>query len=191
MIQSQREVGGPRDLDHATVPSRRSPAGRPAEVAPGLSHRRGTGRVRVASGARQVHRAHERGAHGRPVLDCAQEHRSAGSRPDWLASGSRASTNCPSAAPRRSRTPKAARQDCLSGLGRPRSSPTTSSARTCSAQSCPRSNSAGCTALAIMAGSTSTPAGLSRARRSAPLPKVLLEVRDGIVYATGVEESAT
>ena len=171
--------------------SRRSAARRPAEVAPGLSHRLGAGRVRVASGARQVHRAHERGARGRPVLDCAQEHlRPAAGPIGWRADRERRRT----VRRRRQDVHVPRRQhaaDCWSGLGRPRSSPTTSNARTSSAQWCPPSNSAGCTALATTAGSTSIPAGLWRARRSAPLPRVLLEMREGNVYATGVEESAT
>ena len=82
-------------------------------------------------------------------------------------------------------TPRLARAD----RREPASSPTTSSARTCCARSCPPSNWGASTARAMTAGSTSRPAGRWPGPPRRPLPRILVEMRDSPVYATGVEES--
>ena len=93
-----------------------------------------------------------------------------------------------SAAPRRSPTPKAARRACSCGPARPRSSPTTRVHAPAVPGGARGRSTAGCTALATTAGSTSQTGRPLAGPPQRPLPRILLEVRDGIVYATGVEE---
>ena len=103
----------------------------------------------------------------------------------------RAWTSCPIGGAKTFTYPEGSTPRCSCGPARPRSSPTTSSARTCSARWC-RLSKQGRLHCPCHNGWFDLETGRpSPARRSGPLPRICVEVRDGIVYATGVEESTT
>ena len=191
MIQSQRGAEGPRDLDHGTVP----PDGRPLAEQPKwrrdfpidwaqdeyVSRRELVKFIVLTSAALAV------GQFWIVLKSLFGRRRgTAAGRADR-----RRGRAVRSAEPRRSPTPKEARPGCSCGRARPRSSRTTSSARTSCVPSCPPSTQ-GRLHCPCHNGWFDLETGrpLAGPPRGA-LPRVLLEVRDGAVYATGVEEAAT
>ena len=80
---------------------------------------------------------------------------------------------------------------CCCGPTSGRSSPTASNAPTSRAPSCRASSAGNCTAPATSAPSTWRPGRPIAGPPRRPLPRIALEVRDGIIYATGVEERTT
>ena len=173
MIQSQGQGGGPGISIRNRGPLR-PPAGRPAEVAAGLSPSTRHRPIRVAARARQF-MVLTSGAltvgQFWIVLKSAFD-RSRPHRRERIATVD----ELPVGGAKRSPTPKAAHQTARPDRKEPRSSPTTSSARTCSARWCPQSTRPAALPLPL-AGLISREAGPSRARRSA-VPRVLLDVRD-------------